>query len=258
MARDQIAEMAEELVSQYRDATSAYNRTKVITENIQAIKPSKVRSLVTHFYGDKVPVDHGDLRFLYKLLAYAVVQESATLTEEQLKVYKSNQEALLLKGPSSDAAYSEDGEYGKDAKNRGGTMETQTESTKKAKAPKAPKTPKAKWYTDDQKFVLDNAEGKYRIAKEGRPALVCDLLKKPITMKKLIERYTARHEAGDLGVDPKVPNNVGAFAQGWVPQFVKWLVDVKKAGKIFTGEEEAPAPKESKKKKKKKSAQADG
>ena len=85
----------------YRKATP-YGRMLILENTLKLLKPSKMRKIVSYFYGDKVPVDHGDWHYLYKLLAFAVIEESNVLTEkDQLDALYRHRKALLERGPNT-------------------------------------------------------------------------------------------------------------------------------------------------------------
>jgi len=251
-----IGEKAQGLVELYRDAKGSYERSQVISHEVKSIKPSQVRLLVQHFYGNEVPTDHNDLKFLYKVLNFAIVLESGVLTQEQADVALKHQKETITKGPSSSASADEEDE---DLPlTEGESMETQTER-KKEKRTKPPvekalegkprKRANQDWYEKDTKFIFTPDRTDYKPNSNSRPGLVVSLLQKPVTMSRLIDRFTTALKESDLGKGVPNPDTLG---DRWIPGFIKWLMDEKKAVKVAKeGDEVAKVEKTEKKEKSK-------
>jgi hypothetical protein len=256
---NEIADTAESLVALYREAKSAYERSQIISHNVKSIKPSIVKQLVTHFYGNKVPTDHNDLKFLHKLLNFAVIQESGTLNEEQLKATQKHQNDVISKGPSSTAG---DEDEDQPLTPEGEDMETQTEGKRKEKSKASSKAPERKkkvqetWYDKDTKFVATPDKTDYKPNSKGRPGIAFAALAKPVTMSRAIEKFVANMEESGLAKEQRI-TNLQSLADRWIPSYVKWLMDEKKAVKVFKeGDEESTKSESKKSGKKKRDAEA--
>lgn len=257
MSSPDTDKLAESLINLYREAKGAFERSRVIKENLRDIKSTELKRLVTYFYGNDVPVSHNDLSFLQKCLNYAIVQESGVLTPAELETSQKHSKALLAKGPSSSPKDQED----EDLPIQGGeVMETQTEKrkSKKEATPRKKREPAEAWYEKDTKFVV--VEGSdYKPNEKSRPALVYELLARPVSMAKLIERFKEKMQETGLSKGVK---NLENLSERWVPGFVKWLVESKGAAKIYKADDgdngtEAKVSKKVKEKSKSKSKSKD-
>jgi len=95
-----IRETAEALVRQY--ASPGYSKYEIIQYTLKSYSLKRLRRLTRYFYHDTVPLDHNDWLFFFKLVGWAIVERSMTLTEEALFAQERHRKALLKAGPLPD------------------------------------------------------------------------------------------------------------------------------------------------------------
>lgn len=163
----------ETLVEQYKNG-SVYARHELIARTLHGYRLGLLRKLVHKAYAgtehDKqiVLTDHGDVSYLRKLLAWAIVERSGLLDEDHVAALIKNRRQTVAKGPDY-KAYPDTSilDLGNNSHQEGRVMETTkkkksqpaangtaAESKKKVTAKKAPaESPKQKGYLPTDKFV---------------------------------------------------------------------------------------------------------
>lgn len=95
-----LKETADELINEYRNPSK---RWRVIQYDLKGMRMKMLRKMVHYFYAKhKVPERHNDRMFMFKLVAWAIIERSKVLEDYQINALLRHRKALLEKGPLPD------------------------------------------------------------------------------------------------------------------------------------------------------------
>lgn len=172
------------LVSAFANGNAA-GRNKVLME-IRSYEPIRLRNLIRfHYKGQKIPLKHNDVGFLYRLVAWAVALESEALSPDQKEVMLRHREQLLKKGPRDENELISEVSKGKaEAKQptkKSLLEELEDNNKQEEEGTKTMKTKKAKRVTDATVEEQETATPERKAKKTVKKAAKKKAAKKTVT-----------------------------------------------------------------------------